>query len=1742
VNALAAEIQARLDHLLTEYDRRLLAYPAYAALPAPFRRAVARRTLDCVADWLQSGDDTRFVQFIQSTAKEQSEQGTDIGIMHYAVNELEALLQPMITDVEAAKLVWRTLSKARRQISETFLASERQLRQMVDCSPIGLYHTTLGGRLVYANEAFLKTVGYASLEAVNRLGVPNLYQNPADRQRLIAMLQQGPVTGFETDLCRADGQTIAVSLNVRLIREAGAEPYMEGVLVDITERKRAQEEVIRREAILEAVSFATKCFLEAASWEENIDQVLQRLGQATGVSRVCAYENHTGKDGSRLMTTLRYEWVAPGIPPQIDNPLLRGFSWEKGGFGRWVEVMSRGEILHGLVSEFPDRERKLLAERGIRSLVVVPVFAGSTWWGYIGFDDYQTARQWSKAEVNALKAAADGLGAAIRRKRAEEESRTARQQLLDIVDFLPDATFVIDQDKKVIAWNRAAEEMTGTRKENILGQGDYAYAIPFYGERRPITVDLIGAEDSEWKSKYEYVRKQGNTLFTEVFVQRVFGGRGADLWVMASPLLDSQGDRVGAIESIRDITERKRAEAAIRESEERFRSVVENSPTGILIVDNAYKFTYANDELCRIIDYSREDIVGSDFTRFLDEESRQMVADRYVRRQRGEDLPPRYEFNVVRRDGEKRRTEIVSTVFKDSAGNVQTVGQILDITERKRLEDQIRESLVRRGAQVQTSTEVAQEIAAAPELEELFRRVVTLIKERFNYYHAQIFRYDPAQDAVVLVTGYGEAGQRMLAAGHKLAMGRGVVGTAAATGQSILATDTAQDKDWRPNPNLPDTKGELAVPIKLRGEVLGILDVQSSQAGALSQEDQLLLEGLCGQIAVAIEHKRAEEALAQEQYLMRALMDNIPDHIYFKDTQSRFIRINKSQADRFGLSDPAQGIGKSDFDFFREEHARPAYEDEQEIIRTGQPVTKEERETWPDRPDTWVWTTKLPLRDEAGNIVGTFGISTDITERKRDEAALAEERNLMRTLIDTLPDLIYAKDSASRFILANIETARVMGAATPDDLIGKSDFDFYPRELAEQYFASEQPILRDGQPLHNHEEPNVDATGYQRWDVTTKVPLRNNLGQITGLVGVTRDITERKQTEARLAEERNLMRTLIDTLPDLIYAKDTASRFILANIETARVMGVATPEDLIGKSDWDFYPRELAEQYYASEQPILREGQLLLNHEEPNVDAMGHQRWDTTTKVPLRNSQGQIVGLVGVTRDITERKQTDAKMQETLRELERLYRATTREGWQAYRETAQVAPGYLFDRTELKPQDIWLPQIEQVVKQNVLVPSTAASVATGEGRGESVAVAPLSVRGEVIGAVGIYDDPKRPLSPEDLALVQEITEQGALALESARLFEQTQSRARQEQILREVTSLVNASQNLADSLPLIEEKLRGLVPLESLSLTQYTPGERELTVLAVYTQTQTGQVARTFHASTRLPVARSGPGWVITHDLARVDSDLQSEALAQEFVEVKRLLAEGLTSRIILPFRAGGQITGTLNIVSKQPGAFTAAHIDVLQPIADQISLAMERARLLEETRNALTEVEATQRRYLREQWGTYLAEALERPTGFMEGPAGPAAGSDIWLPEMEQALELDAPVKISNTAEAESSAQRAALALPVKLRGESIGVLEFYDEGAPREWSEDEQALVAALADQVALALENARLFEDTQARAQREQMINTITARIRASTDVEAILRTAAEELAKALNLSRARIRLTPGNGRSDGGEAAQ
>ena len=152
------------------------------------------------------------------------------------------------------------------------------------------------------------------------------------------------------------------------------------------------------------------------------------------------------------------------------------------------------------------------------------------------------------------------------RKKSEKALQSSRRTLADIIDFLPDATFVVDLEGKVIAWNQAIERMTGVRKEDMIDQGGHACSVPFYGIRRGQLLDLLTLDDEELKEKYDFVTRRGDTLYAETFCNALNGGNGAHVWATATSIFDDRGNRFGAIESIRDITERKKAENELRRS------------------------------------------------------------------------------------------------------------------------------------------------------------------------------------------------------------------------------------------------------------------------------------------------------------------------------------------------------------------------------------------------------------------------------------------------------------------------------------------------------------------------------------------------------------------------------------------------------------------------------------------------------------------------------------------------------------------------------------------------------------------------------------------------------------------------------------------------------------------------------------------------------------------------------------------------------------------------------------------------------------------------------------------------------------------------------------------------------------------------------------------------------------------------------------------------------------------------
>jgi two-component system, cell cycle sensor histidine kinase and response regulator CckA len=264
-----------------------------------------------------------------------------------------------------------------------------------------------------------------------------------------------------------------------------------------------------------------------------------------------------------------------------------------------------------------------------------------------------------------------------------------------------------------------------------------------------------------------------------------------------------------------------------------------------------------------------------------------------------------------------------------------------------------------------------------------------------------------------------------------------------------------------------------------------------------------------------------------------------------------------------------------------------------------------------------------------------------VIERKRAERTLSEERRLLRTLIDNVPDRIYVKDAKSRWVAANRSLAEHMGAKGPEELLGKTDFDFFPKEIATAFFSREQAILQSGQAIVDQEERTLDAEGNAKWVSTSKVPWRDTLGHVIGIMGIGRDITERKTAEDALRETNQALKALVHASPAAIVCVDREGKITIWNPAAERMFGWQEDE-LLGQSI-PMVPDLDRNVFYDFRSAQLR-GESMWNQEVRAPRKDGSSLEIIVSLAPLRDDEGELRGAMYVALDITARKAAEAQL------------------------------------------------------------------------------------------------------------------------------------------------------------------------------------------------------------------------------------------------------------------------------------------------------------------------------------------------------------------------------------------------------------------------------------------------------------------------------------------------------------------
>jgi len=571
-----------------------------------------------------------------------------------------------------------------KQAEETFKESQEKFRFLAEKMADIVWTMDLNFRTTYVSSSIEKVLGFTpeererqSLEQMvtpeSLYRIQSMFLEELQREESgAADLDRSMI--IEVEYYRRDGSTVWMENTIKAMWDAtGTLVGVYGVSRDITDRKRAEEELRRKDAILEAVSFASKQFLRKTDWMQSIQEALERLGKATEVSRSYIFENHTDQEG-HLLTSQRNEWAAPGIVSHIDNLQLQSFSFKENGFERWVEMLSKGQFIQGHIKDLPESEREVLAFQDIQSILIVPIFVGREWWGFIGFDECDTGREWTKGEIEGLNSAAETLGAAIQQKKAEETLRQSEERYRTILENIEDGYYEVDLPGNFTFFNDSLCRMLGYSRDEMIGMGNRQYTDEENSKKLYETFNEVYRTGKPTKGfAWEVFRKDGAKVFGEVSV---------------SLIKDSNGQPIGFRGIARDVTEHKHAEEALTQSEERYRTLVEEGFDGIWI-QKGLKIIFANRRLYEMLGYEQGELEGRDHWIVYHPDYQNLTRERAKARMRGESVPSTYEIKFLRKDGSSFWGEIHAKVLR-YLGEPGIQVWARDISGRKEAEETLR--------------------------------------------------------------------------------------------------------------------------------------------------------------------------------------------------------------------------------------------------------------------------------------------------------------------------------------------------------------------------------------------------------------------------------------------------------------------------------------------------------------------------------------------------------------------------------------------------------------------------------------------------------------------------------------------------------------------------------------------------------------------------------------------------------------------------------------------------------------------------------------------------------------------------------------------------------------------------------------------------------------------------------------------------------------------------------------------
>jgi len=850
----------------------------------------------------------------------------------------------------------------------------------------------------------------------------------------------------------------------------------------------------------------------------------------------------------------------------------------------------------------------------------------------------------------------------------QEQLQRHETLLNGIFECSPNAIVVTDIHGTIIECNHSALNLYGAAsKDEVIGKDGRRFVAqdntqpPSSSQSAPIEAGRVK------HIEYRLIKKNGDHFFGEI---------------SANVMTDDTGAPIGIISIIRDVTERKNAEIALQISNARYEFLVNTMNEGLASIDEQRRFTFINSKFCAMTGYQEQELLGADSRIVIAQEEESLHQDELTRRRGG--APGKYETRLIKKHGETFPVILSGSPLYNEQGEYRgALGVFTDITAIKQAEFALKESEKRYHALFENSPISLWELDLSelksfldaisqqetPDIERYFSEHPELIRKGIDFVHIRdinqtTLKIFDAQDKQVLFNQFWAIWTEE---------------ALAALAQQIFAI-------W---------KGAKEFTLETTNTTCAgkMLHVRIKMAFAPGYEENW--ERALVTVVDLTERKQIEEALVRERYLLQTLMEYSPDLIYFKDRESRFLRVNNAFMQRALQEGQEQILGKADSDVFSPEHAEHALADEQRIMMTGRPlINKEEQEIWRSGRVTWVSTTKLPFYDDQRNIIGTFGISREITARKH-----AEQRERLTTqILDVLNRsarpisiiqeiLILVKDftnieavgirlkdgdnfpyyTIAGFPPECVENERSLCAWNPCEQTTSGNGDAFLleclcRDILHGRMNSSSPYFTSAGSFWTNSVSELIAAAdshlfdhchHEGCETVALIPLRSG-HRIIGLLqlsdhrkgmlsaecirffeglGASIGIAlDHRKTEEEMARLRNFMKNIIDSMPSILLGIDFEGRVTHWNLEAEKVTK-RTAQEVQGQLLYEVFP-ELAPFLEKVRDAILQQSPF--KEEKVSNSIHGETRYFDIMVYPLvsDNVEGAAIRIDDVTEQV----------------------------------------------------------------------------------------------------------------------------------------------------------------------------------------------------------------------------------------------------------------------------------------------------------------------------------------------------------------------------------------------------------------------------------------------------------------------------------------------------------------------------